>query len=180
MWTLEVDPDDEQDRNLPTLSYQSLALPEAGAVIRSLTQRDAELINSRWEYRSDGSLEMIQRMIAISEREGGCVGVSIDGKLVSWMLRYLDGTIGMLFTDGNYRRQGYAAVVVRGAVCDIRSKSRKSDDANIDRERMISYIVDSNDASKTLYSKLGWRRVADADWVGFASRQSKHKRDLGA
>ena len=154
-----------------TLADQSLSLPE-GVVIRSLTQKDADLVNSCWEYKSDGSLEMIQRMIAMSE--GGCVGVSVHGKLVSWMLRYLDGSIGMLFTNENYRRQGYAAIVLRGAVCDIRTKSRKhkSDDGSM--ERMISYIVDSNDASKSLYSKLGWRRVADADWVGFASRQPKH------
>ncbi len=168
MWILEAGPDDDQIQSLPTLADQSLSLPE-GVVIRSLTQKDADLVNSCWEYRSDGSLEMIQRMIAMSE--GGCVGVSVHGKLVSWMLRYLDGSIGMLFTNENYRRQGYAAIVVRGAVCDIRTKTRKhqSDDGS-----MISYIVDSNDASKSLYSKLGWRRVADADWVGFASRQPNH------
>ena len=173
MWILEAGPDDDQ--NLPTLADQSLSLPE-GVVIRSLTQKDADLVHSCWEYRSDGSLEMIQRMIAMSE--GGCVGVSVHGKLVSWMLRYLDGSIVMLFTNENYRRQGYAAIVVRGAVCDIRTKTRKhtckSDGGSMEKERMISYIVDSNDASKSLYSKLGWRRVADADWVGFASRQPNH------
>ena len=125
-------------------------------------------------------MEMIQKMIATSEAKGGCVGLAVNGTLVSWMLRYLDGSIGMLFTDENHRRNGYAAVVVNGAVSDIRSKSQQykedSDCIDIDRDRMISYIVDSNEASKNLYRKLGWKRVADADWIGFASRQPKHDR----
>ena len=160
-----------------TLADQSLALPE-GVVIRSLTQTDAELVNSNWEYKSEGSLEMIQKMIATSEAKGGCVGLAVNGTLVSWMLRYLDGSIGMLFTDKKHRRKGYAAIVVNGTASDIRLKSQtyKEDDHCIDmgRDRMISYIVDSNEASKNLYIKLGWKRVADADWVGFASRQPKH------
>lgn len=145
-------------------------------MIRSLMQSDAELVNSNWEYRSDGSLEMIQKMIGISEAKGGCVGLCVDGTLVSWILHYLDGSLGMLFTDENYRRNGYAEFVVNGAVSDIRSKSqihRENDTIDVDGERMISYIVDSNEASKNLYLKLGWKRIAGADWVGYAPRQSK-------
>lgn len=175
MWIHEAD-DKEQGQNPPTLADQSLALSE-GVVIRPLTQTDAELVNSKWEYKSDGSLEMIQKMIATSEAKGGCVGLAVNGTLVSWMLRYLDGSIGMLFTDENHRRKGYAAVVVNGAVSNIRSKSQQdiedNDCIDMDRDRMISYIVDSNEASKNLYRKLGWKRVADADWIGFASRQPK-------
>ena len=179
MWIHEADAK-KQDQIPPTLADQSLALPE-GVVIRPLTQIDAELVNSKWEYRSDGSLEMIQKMIATSVAKGGCVGLAVNGTLVSWMLRYLDGSIGMLFTDENHRRNGYAAVVVNGAVSDIRSKSQQykedSDCIDMGRDRMISYIVDSNEASKNLYRKLGWKRVADADWIGFASRQPKHDRN---
>ena len=46
------------------------------------------------------------------------------------------------------------------------------------RDRMISYIVDSNEASKNLYIKLGWKRVADADWIGFASRKPKYDKSI--
>ena len=178
MWIHEADDKKkEQGQNPPTLADQSLALSE-GVVIRPLTQTDAELVNSKWEYKSDGSLEMIQKMIATSEAKGGCVGIALNGTLVSWMLRYLDGSIGMLFTDENHRRKGYAGVVVNGAVSDIRSKSQQYnvdiDCIDMGRDRMISYIVDSNEASKNLYIKLGWKRVADADWIGFASRKPKY------
>jgi hypothetical protein len=175
LWIREASSDDKKCNVPPTQSEQSLALPE-GVMIRSLMQSDAELVNSNWEYRSDGSLEMIQKMIGISEAKGGCVGLCVDGTLVSWILRYLDGSLGMLFTDENYRRNGYAEFVVNGAVSDIRSKSqihRENDTIDVDGERMISYIVDSNEASKNLYLKLGWKRIAGADWVGYAPRQSK-------
>lgn len=180
MWIHEAD-DKEQGQNPPTLADQSLALSE-GVVIRPLMQTDAELVNSKWEYKSDGSLEMIQKMIATSEAKGGCVGLAVNGTLVSWMLRYLDGSIGMLFTEENHRRKGYAAIVVNGVVSDMRSKSQKykvdDDCIDTDRDRMISYIVDSNEASKNLYIKLGWKRVSDADWIGFASRQPKYNKQL--
>jgi len=162
-----------------TQGYYELSrgLP-SNVAIRSLNQNDAELVDSRWEYRSDGSLSMIRRMIRASEETyGGCVGLFVDDALVSWLCRYLDGTLGMLWTEYAHRKKGYAALVLMAAVSDIRKRSKERNGgctsrplANTD-EPMVSYIVDSNQASQNLYKKLGWMRVADADWAGFASRK---------
>jgi hypothetical protein len=135
-----------------------------GVTIRPLQPRDAELVDSRWEYRSDHSLEMIRCMIVASEESfGGCVGITVDGQLVSWVLRYLDGTLGMVWTEPDYRNKGYAATVIVAAVQDVRHRLGSND------ERMVAYIVDSNETSQNLFKKLQWRRVADADWAGFVS-----------
>ena len=148
----------------------------SNVLIRSLTQDDAKLVDSRWEYRSDASLLMIKKMIKASEIYGGCVGLVVDNTLVSWLCRYLDGSLGMLWTENMHRKKGYAAMVLMAAVHDVRKRSRESNSSStctVDAgERMVSYIVDSNEASQSLYRKLGWIRVADADWAGFASRNT--------
>mmetsp|Transcript_24744 Transcript_24744/g.37604 ORF Transcript_24744/g.37604 Transcript_24744/m.37604 type:complete len:337 (-) Transcript_24744:296-1306(-) len=143
-----------------------------GVFIRPLCQDDADLINECWEYKGDSSLQMIQKMILASEETfGGCVGLTVDGKLVSWVCRYLDGTIGMLFTKENYRKKGYAAWVLMAAVSSIRTMSnRQSVSSTFSDERLVSYIVDSNKASQRLYQKLGWVRVSDAVWCAFETR----------
>jgi GNAT superfamily N-acetyltransferase len=150
-----------------------------GVTVRPLRQDDAELVNERWEYKSGSSLQMIRKMISVSEESfGGCVGLVVDDRLVSWVCRYLDGTIGMLFTESDYRKKGYAALVLMAAVFDVRRMSQKQH-RNINGDigpsntdgRVVSYIVDSNNVSLSLYRQLGWRRVADADWFGFASRK---------
>lgn len=146
-------------------------LPQ-GIFIRPLCQDDADLVNECWEYKSDSSLQMIQKMILASEETfGGCVGLTVDGKLVSWVCRYLDGTIGMLFTKENYRKKGYAAWVLMAAVSSIRTMSnRQSVSSTFSNKRLVSYIVDSNKASQRLYRKLGWVRVSDAVWCAFETR----------
>eukprot|EP00578_Thalassiosira_sp_NH16_P031218 CAMPEP_0181080420 /NCGR_PEP_ID=MMETSP1071-20121207/2558_1 /TAXON_ID=35127 /ORGANISM="Thalassiosira sp., Strain NH16" /LENGTH=355 /DNA_ID=CAMNT_0023161897 /DNA_START=55 /DNA_END=1119 /DNA_ORIENTATION=- len=169
MWVYE-----ETSTNYLSLAEFNKDLPK-GVSIRPLCQENAQLINERWEYRSDSSLTMIRKMIQISEDAfGGCVGLFVDNRLVSWICRYLNGTLGMLFTESEFRKKGYARLVVAAAVSDCYQKMAQRDGSMPTRTadgRMVSYIVDSNGASQRLYQKLGWKRVADADWVGFASRK---------
>lgn len=158
----------------PTLQTETLTektkLPE-NAILRLLRRDDADLIDSRWEYRSDGSLAMIMKMIAASESIfGGCYGLEIDGVLVAWVCRYLDGTLGMLWTEANHRRMGYGAYVVSAAMQSI-DERRNEELSNTSSSRSIppfvAFTVDTNDASRGLLAKLGWQRQADTDWVGF-------------
>ena len=134
-------------------------------------------MNERWEYKSnDGSsLAMIRDMISSSrESFGGCVGLYDNGRLVSWVCRYHDGTLGMVYTEEDFRGNGHASTVVRYAVNDVRKrrKGTRHHEDDIVEMTMVSYIVDSNAASRRMYQRLGWRRVADADWAGFASRRA--------
>ncbi|CAB9527186.1 FR47-like protein [Seminavis robusta] len=128
----------------------------SNAFLRSLTQYDAVLVNSRWTYAGNGSLDMIQTMIA---RGGGCCGLQVDGTLVAWVCQYLDGALGMLWTEEGHRKRGYVSMVMRAAVKSIQSASESND------EPVVAFVVDDNQASSELLTKLKWERVADADWV---------------
>uniref|UniRef100_A0A0G4HXY1 N-acetyltransferase domain-containing protein n=1 Tax=Chromera velia CCMP2878 TaxID=1169474 RepID=A0A0G4HXY1_9ALVE len=149
------------------------------ARLRNLVHEDAPLVNSRWEYnRGEGSLPMIQRMIALNS--AGCWGVVVDDdmeeggeRLVAWICGYLDGPLGMLWTEPGHRRQGFAAAVAQAAVAGVRCASRGAPDAvvgaNPSADPVTAFIVESNKASQSLFTRMGWRRVASADWVGLAA-----------
>jgi len=151
-------------------------LPPNGR-LRLLTEDDAPLVNARWEYSSEDSLPMIQKMIALSESTfGGCMGLEVDNTLVAWNCRYLDGSIGMLWTEEAHRKRGYGRLVVNAAVKSIlerRCVSPSASNIPIDGDTisaklpLFSYTVDTNNISQDLLTKLNWQRVADADWVGF-------------
>ena len=146
----------------------NIALKEKNLSIKPLQIQHAEVINDNWEYKSNTSLPMIKEMINESnKRYGGCIGLfktakvgdREEEKLVAWICRYLEGALGMLWTQPDHRRRGYAALVVQAAVEDIKQRKRQP----------YCYIVDENSASQNLFMKLNWKRVCDADWVGFAS-----------
>ena len=184
MWIYQ--PNESNDNNNDNNSNQQdeeakIELP-SHSIVRPLTAKDAALVNSRWEYSSgDDSLAMIQDMIADSETTfGGCFGLEIDSILVAWICRYLDGSLGMLWTEEEHRRKGYGAVVVRAAVESILERRRLSaslgsnnNNENNFSTTLIGFTVDNNNASRGLLAKLGWRRVADSDWTGFSLVKEK-------
>lgn len=136
-----------------------LSLPST-AILRPLRDSDAPHVDSRWAYRSDTSLGLIRRMIEAGSAGRGCVGVEEGGTLCGWVLRYLDGPLGMLHVDDYYRRRGYARALIRCAVDALESAGLPC----------FAYIVDGNVASEWVFVSEGWERVANADWVGFGVR----------
>ena len=78
-----------------TSKHTSIKNLPLGVTIQPLSQSNAKHINDRWEYKSNTSLDMIQQMIQLSEEQyGGCVGLFVNNQMVSWVCRYLDGTLG--------------------------------------------------------------------------------------
>jgi len=100
-----LQPDAPEDGNFPPTC---LAGVHAAGGIRLLVQSDAELIDSRWEYSSAGSLQTIRGLIG--SKKGCCLGVETaeDGQLAAWVLQYLDGSISMLWCERDHRRSGLA------------------------------------------------------------------------
>ena len=41
-----------------------------------------------------------------------CIGLEEDGQMVSWACQNLDGPMGMLWTEEEYRRKGYGDLVI--------------------------------------------------------------------
>jgi len=128
----------------------------ADASIEALRDDDAELVDSRWTYRSATSLEARVRPMITAGL--GCWGVRQQGRLQAWVLRYRDGALGMLWVEPAARRAGFAFGLLARARQDLEAAGQPC----------FCYIVDGNTASEHLFRKAGWTRVADADWVGFA------------
>jgi GNAT superfamily N-acetyltransferase len=172
IWIYQHPQDNMEQSPTTTFQEENRLPPNNKAVLRPLTVQDAQLVDSRWEYRSAKSIDMIQKMLTASETtHGGSYGLEVDGTLVAWVCRYLDGTIGMLWTEEEHRRKGYGAMVVQAAVQSIvqrQLQNSNTNDGNAIIRPVIAFTVDTNDASRGLLARMNWQRVQDADWVGFS------------
>ena len=129
------------------------------------TVEDAKLVNSTWKYRSDESLNKILKII---EDGHPTVGLYVNDKLVSWAVTYPDGASGMLYTLENYRRKGYANIVMQ-QLFYYRSIS------NTNYGDPFDYIVVNNTKSENLFKKLNFKPIKKVDWVGYKMCKSKEK-----
>lgn len=78
----------------------------------------------------------------------------VDGKPVCWCLLHMEGSLGMLYTLPEYRKQGYALEVMT----DLTNKVIAS--GNIP----YAYIVTDNSASRNLAGKYNLVQVCPADY----------------
>lgn len=122
---------------------------------QKLSVSDAELINSHWLYKDEGSLGMIQELIAMYCPEG----IFLGGSLVSWCLIYSYGALGIMHTIEEHRRNGLAECLLHRIL--IIWKDLKWGCAP------YCYIDDSNSNSTQLFAKLGFVRERDCSWEGY-------------
>jgi 8-oxo-dGTP diphosphatase len=95
-----------------------------------------------WTYHAPHTLSIMQHIIA----SGNSRAVFVDSKPVSWVLRTSYGSMGMLHTLPDYRRRGYAAIVVTALASKI----------ILDGGRPFCHIVESNSSSLALFRGLGF------------------------
>jgi len=148
-------------------------------VVAPLRAEDADVVNRTWKYnRGAQSLPLVRSMIASGRTMAAFVDDSDSGKRrpVSWALEYPNGSWGMLHTLESHRRRGLALRVVRSLMRHLR-------DGDDDR-RVFNYVVEGNDASVRLCTKVGLRKGESAvDWVflraggGFEASESSTKKE---
>ena len=136
------------------------SLPE-GCQLRALRLEDAELVDSRWAFRSESSLKLVRSMVC----EGpGCVGVEDErGVLCGWILRYAKGDLGMFHVEPEHRRRGLASALLRRAAEELEAVG----------EPAFAHVVEGNVASERCFEANGWVRVATADWLGFRKMEEE-------
>ena len=124
-----------------------------GYILRSLRgSADAEFVDSRWPYSSSKSLRMIERQVEADNKNATktdcscCLGVEHDGNLVACILRHRNGSLGILHVDENHRRRGLEEILLREASRAVGHRNQP----------LFAYIVDGNNQSEALFSKLGW------------------------
>ena len=80
--------------------------------------------------------------------------VYIDGEPICWCLLHLDKSLGMLYTEPQYRRQGYALEVMTALCNKVIAQG----------DIPYAYIVCDNIASQNLATKYNMQRVKRADY----------------
>ena len=70
-------------------------------------------------------------------------------ELVACIMRHRNGSIGILHVDECDRRYGLGKAVLREAMNALVCKN----------EDIFAFILDGNEASEGLFTKLGWRKV---------------------
>ena len=128
---------------------------DKGYSLRPLRQEDALYVDSRWPYRSNKSLKMIDKQIradvvnATRTNNSVCLGVEYKNNLVGCILRHRNGSLGILHVDPEHRRNGLGELLLKGATNSVKSRG----------EPAFAYIVDGNKASEALFTSLGWEKA---------------------
>jgi DTW domain-containing protein YfiP/ribosomal protein S18 acetylase RimI-like enzyme len=134
-----------------------------GAILRQLRPSDASSVDSKWLNRSDKSLSMITRRL--ETQDPCCLGLERDGELCAFILRYEDGSLGMLHVEEAYRRSGYGTRLLVEATRLLEERG----------EPRVAYIVDGNGASEGLFAKQRWIREDPNAKKGTGKRRAKRK-----
>jgi len=146
-----------------------------------LRDEDAHAINDTWKFKTASSLQMTKTMIASKlcigiyrrtqedgshkrKRQAGSreweEGEGAQGDLVSWVMIYKYGALGMLYTQPEHRGKGLAKAAVRALLLLLRESPTDM------RCPPFCYIERSNDASRALFTSLGFLRIDDVQWAG--------------
>lgn len=115
-----------------------------------LQQRDSELVNSTWPHRYPKSIHYFSRLI-----QAGCgYGLFVNSHLISWVFINDGGTLGHMFTLKNFRRKGYAAMLLKN-VCNLLLTEEKD---------VFAHCVKGNLAASNFYLKLGFEEFSGVSW----------------
>ncbi|XP_018332564.1 uncharacterized protein LOC108742052 isoform X2 [Agrilus planipennis] len=115
------------------------------AEIRQLTKENALTIHDLYPANHMESIEVFERLI----EKLPCYGMfSKDGELAAWMVQSYYGAMFSMQTLPEFRRKGYGIVLARHLTKKV-----------LDRNYLPFVIIrPENDASKSLYTKLGFSK----------------------
>ncbi|XP_002132675.1 uncharacterized protein [Drosophila pseudoobscura] len=131
----------------------------SGFFLKALSQQDAHVVDSSWEWSHSGSFFFIERQILTSI----CVGLYQEDnqELVAWCIRAQDGFLAALQVKDSHQRRGFGAVVVK-------EYSRRV--ALLDYD-VIAEVYPGNKASSGLFRKLGFKVIDQCRWLATVPSQ---------
>lgn len=120
---------------------------------------DAAVVDSFYQFRHPGSLDIIKR--DITKRPSSAVYV--DGEIACWVLVHDDNSMGIMYTKEEHRRKGYAVDVT----VDLSSKLLEMG------KIPFLQIIQGNGMSPGLARKCGFVEVGKAEWFGIVAGTPK-------
>ncbi|XP_065357228.1 uncharacterized protein LOC135951498 [Calliphora vicina] len=125
-----------------------------GFIIKPLcSTTDADIINSLWPNRHDGSLFLTKRLIDWNINMG--IYVESTNELVAWCLRLQGGFLGALQVKDDYKRLGLGAAVARAT---SRSIANQGDD-------VMALVNKDNQPSRGMFEKLNFKVTDRCYWL---------------
>jgi N-acetylglutamate synthase-like GNAT family acetyltransferase len=122
-------------------------------MIRALEESDAEFCNSLWIYKNDQSLIWVRSLILL---HGGYAVVDQESNEILSCAIYNDHIgIGLLNTIEKARRKGYGEILVKYFSQKIAERGLIP----------TTFINNSNTASITLFTKLGFKKIQGINWI---------------
>ncbi|KAJ8263030.1 hypothetical protein COCON_G00154870 [Conger conger] len=125
---------------LPQLRVNSDLEPR----ISSLNESHISLVNKTWKYGGDEKSFQLVKLL-ISHFPTCCI-TDEEGRPVSWVLLYDCYAMGMLYTAPEYRRRGYAKILISTMATRLHSQGYP----------VYCYIQEENQLSYSLFKKLGF------------------------
>lgn len=120
--------------------------------VKNIDIKDAEIIDSFYEFRGSETIEAIRKDILNRPSSG----VYKNGELVCWVITHDDNSLGIMYTKEEHRKMGYAVDVT----LDIAAKHIAKGN--------IPYlqIIERNNMSPGLAKKCGFVECGKVVWFG--------------
>lgn len=116
--------------------------------IRPMSAQFAQKISDGTHYHAP-----VEEVVDVLSRHPSAA-IYVDGKPICWCLLHLEKSLGMLYTEPEHRRKGYALEVMT-ALCNM---------VIAQGDVPYAYIVTDNVASQNLAAKYNLERVRPADY----------------
>ena len=85
---------------------------------------------------------------------GGGFCIKEKGNPVAWIMTHDDGSVGMLHVLDDYRRKGYAKILIQAMAGKVREKNCP----------VFAHIEPTNSSSLNLFKSLGFEEKASVNW----------------
>lgn len=144
------------DWNNPcTLYYlpkENLDLTMIKNEVKDIDIKDAEIIDSYYEFRGSDTIEAIRKDILNRPSSG----IYKNGELVCWVITHDDNSLGIMYTREEHRKMGYAVDVTLDIAAKHIAKGK------------IPYlqIIETNNMSPGLAKKCGFIECGKVVWFG--------------
>ncbi|KAK5580850.1 hypothetical protein RB653_000874 [Dictyostelium firmibasis] len=117
-----------------------------------LKYEDAEIINSKWQYKSNESINFLRWSCS----QTISAGYRINGELVSWIILYTDGSIGSLYTLEDHRGKGLSKKVVSYILIKFFENGF---------DHPYCFVRDNNISSQKVMRGFGFKPTSLVKWV---------------